>query len=631
MTGDTRKPPDDKIVIVPLDPRRRKAKDNKRSSEHWGTRYKIHEGRICRVQKQEPNDLLFPLCNFAARIAAQVEYDDGEETPELRFAIEAQLAGRTFPVFDVTAADFAGLGWVTARLGAAAIVYAGQGTKDHLRCAIQELSPEFGRRTIYSHTGWRRIDEQWRYLHAGGAIGAEDVREDVEVEPGRGHMALYRLPAPPDGEALSEAVRASLALFDLCPQRPEVGALLLALIYRAATAHIVAVDHGGWLEGTTGCFKSELAALAMAHFGAFSARALPGAWVDTETDLEQKAHAAKDALFVVDDFKPIGTATDISRLHTKADHLHRSAGNQSGRGRRTTDLKQRPAYHPRGVILSTGEDLPAGESLRARLAIVRLRKGDVDRAALSQMQRHAANGLLAKSMAGFIRWLAKRFEALRDELPAGIQKTREAILQEHAYSHARTASDTASLVHGLHLLEQYAIATGAITAAEGFFDRSTAALMELMQRQGETQTEENEVTRFFDLLRSALTSGLCYVADRITQGPPVDHPHAWGWSTVVDDEGNKTPHPKGRVCIGWTNGVDLWLDGNAAFKVVQEFARGQGTLIPVGKGTLWKRIYEQDLLISTTVDAKQPRLAIKQWIGGVGIWVYHLNVNALEG
>ena len=94
--------------------------------------------------------------------------------------------------------------------------------------------------------------------------------------------------------------------------------------------------------------------------------------------LEKKAFLAKDAVLVVDDFAPAGTTTDVQRLHREADRLFRGAGNRSGRARMRADGGSRPTYYPRGLIVSTGEDVPSGQSLRARMLVLELAPGDID-------------------------------------------------------------------------------------------------------------------------------------------------------------------------------------------------------------------------------------------------------------
>jgi Domain of unknown function (DUF927) len=125
--------------------------------------------------------------------------------------------------------------------------------------------------------------------------------------------------------------------------------------------------------GETGAGKTALAALAQQHYGAgFSDRNLPGSWSSTANATEALAFTAKDMLLVIDDFCPNGTRGDIARYNKEADRIFRAQGNSSGRLRMRADSTLRNAKPPRGLILSTGEDIPRGRSLRARVFVLEL-------------------------------------------------------------------------------------------------------------------------------------------------------------------------------------------------------------------------------------------------------------------
>ena len=65
----------------------------------------------------------------------------------------------------------------------------------------------------------------------------------------------------------------------------------------------------------------------------------------------------------------------MQRYHKEADRLFRGQGNHAGRQRMRADGSLRPAKPPRGLILSTGEDVPRGQSLRARLLVLEVSPG----------------------------------------------------------------------------------------------------------------------------------------------------------------------------------------------------------------------------------------------------------------
>src|SRR5260370_40577038 len=119
---------------------------------------------------------------------------------------------------------------------------------------------------------------------------------------------------------------------------------------------------------------------------------LPGAWSSTGNALEALAFQAKDTLFVIDDFAPQGSGADIARYHAAADRVFRAAGNHAGRGRLDCSAALRESKPPRALILSTGEDIPRGQSVRARLLIVELETGSIQGSDLAACQREAQRG-----------------------------------------------------------------------------------------------------------------------------------------------------------------------------------------------------------------------------------------------
>ncbi len=379
--------------------------------------YRVAGGRIVRDVPTRDGPVDTPLATWAGRIVEEVVTDDGAER-SVTLAVEGALQdGTPLPRVEVLAADWPYMRWPVERWGTRAVVLAGAATADHLRCALQLLSGDVPRRTVYAHTGWREIGGRWLYLHAGGAIGAGGPASDVCVSLPDA-LAGYILPDPLDDPRGASrvwlAVRASLRVLDVAPDRITVP--LLGAVYRAVLAPCDCALH---LAGPTGAGKSETAALAQQHYGAAMDRLhLPGSWASTGNSLESLAFAAAHAVLVVDDFAPAGATGDVSRMHREADRLLRAQGNRAGRQRMRADATLRPAKPPRGIIISTGEDVPRGQSLRARMLTLELGPGELDWARLTDCQRDAAAGLYAQAMAGFLRWLAPQYPAIRDGLRA---------------------------------------------------------------------------------------------------------------------------------------------------------------------------------------------------------------------
>src|SRR6202790_2793974 len=373
--------------------------------------------------------------------------------------------------------------WATDKLGVRAVIAAGRGIKDHIREAIQLLSStQMAERTVHTHTGWRKLDGGWAYLHGGGALGATGAVTGVETALPAA-LAPFSLPAPPTGAELRSAIRASLAVLDLAPDRVTVPTL--GAVWRSILG---AADFSVFVYGATGRFKTALAALLQQHFGAgFVAHRLPGSWASTANFNERLAFIAKDTLLVIDDFRP--GAAERRRLEGEADRLLRAAANGAGRGRLKSDDSLRHARPPRALILATGEEKPSGESLIARMLLVEVAPGDIDPKRLSACQRDADSGLYAQATAGYIQWLAPRLDQVRAQMNSAHGRYREQAT--HAGLHRRTPGIVADLLIGWERFLAFAREAEALTRSEAevYRFRVWTALMEGARRQSEHQRE----------------------------------------------------------------------------------------------------------------------------------------------
>jgi hypothetical protein len=577
--------------------------------------YRVAAGCIVRERLTPDGPVEEPLCNFTARITEVVTRDDGAEQTALLTLAGSLADGRQLPPASVPAADFAGMGWVVPAWGTRAVVYAGQGTRDHLRAALQLLSGDAPGRIVYAHTGWREVGGAWHYLHAGGAIGPGGLATGVEValpDP----LAGFALPEPPEGDALAAAVRASLALLD-GPAPGRLAFPLLGAVYRAALGEAPGpIDFALHLAGPHGVGKSELAAQAQQHFGAgLDARHLPGGWSSTANALEGLAFAAKDTLVVVDDYAPRGAPGDRQRLERDADRLLRAQGNRAGRGRMRADGSLRPVKPPRGLILSTGEDVPPGQSLRGRLLTLEVSPGDMTLALLTPHQGDAAAGRYAEALAGFVRWLAPQYGDLCARLPGERARLRERALTGSGSS--RTPGIVADLALGLKLFLDFAVSAGAVTRAErdALARRGWQALRAAGAAQAEHVQAAEPTALFLRLLAAALASGRAHVA-----GPDGSVPSnfgAWGWRPKIIGTGIHARdewEPQGRR-VGWLDGPDLLLEPEASYAEAQELARHQGEALPVSARTLWKRLRERRLLASW--DERRQRNTVRRTLEGI--------------
>jgi hypothetical protein len=506
--------------------------------------------------------------------------DDGSGQIRRSFVVESSL-GR----FEIPADQFDAMNWVPRAWGARAIITPSNLVRQHLAAAIKSLSPPSAERRIYQHLGWRKIDGQLLYLHAGGAIGAEGLANDIEVQPDL--LGAFKLPQV---RCIRDATQASLATLKLA--RPSIGYALMGAIYRAPLAEFCPVDLSLFLTGPTGAFKTATALIAQAHWGCHTRP--PANWASTANALERLAFLAKDAVLLVDDYAPAGGTAEISRLQGTAARLLRSQGNRVGRHRMNSDGSLRPEMYPRGLIIATGEDSPTGQSIIARTAVLEIDPSDIETAALTTAQRDAEHGLLAMAMAGYLEWLAR--QAANSDLGPYLAERQRQLRDVALGEHRRTPANVASLMLGIETLFRFTVEAGVLSAAEEEAHVAAAwkALASLAQAQASFIQSEKPADRFILLIAAALLSGRAHIRG-LDGGPPEAHWPALGWREASSL--NARWEPQGKA-IGWICGDNLYLNPEAAYAAAQELARASNRLLATVPKTLWKRLQEAGMLVS---------------------------------
>jgi len=606
----------------------------------------FHQSKAVRSGPDGGGFVDFPLCDFTCRITEEVIADDG-----LNDAAFLRIEGRRFdgvplPLVDVPSKSFYSTqgSWPNEAWGILPFIHPGAAKISNLRAAIHlysRLNGDIPRRTVFKFTGWKKINTQWHYLTGSGAVTEAGLVDAVQVDLGAGHMALYNLPAPMTSEPLKRAVTDVLALLGVCPNKPHIGAALLAAAIRAPMGECHPTDFAIWLHGLTGSRKSALAALAQAFFGNFTARSFPGNWSDSVNDCEMKSHQIKDGIFVVDDFKPSVSPAEAAKLHAMAERLIRNTGNQAGRGRRDSNMQAKAAPYNRSMMIVTAEDLPRGQSLLGRLLILEISRSDVDNTVLTRLQQAITAGSFTGLMSAYLQWLAPRLDKFKKDFPRLVEQSRnQAIQQGFASSHPRASEIFANLVVGFDVFADFLSDTDLMTIEQSneLLLSIEISLKQAFSEQGAYQIEQDETERFLQLLRAVFSSGNGHIACRLNQGPPPSRPFAWGWRDSGSDmAGDKTYKPMGDH-IGWfyeakgTEPAEIWLQQDAVFKVVQQFAKTQGDPFLISASSLWRRMLEKGLILKTEPDAKtnRQRPTIKRIVAGRNVRVMVLAAELIE-
>ena len=582
-------------------------------------KYEERNGRLIYNKPTQYGLKAIPLCNFSARITEEITMDDGAESTII-YKIEAKTAhGAILPSVSISASEFPAMSWVATNYGARAIIEPGLSTRDQLRAAIMTLSGPIKRTVAYADTGWRKIDGNSVYLTVAGGISDDGLDASLNVNLSES-LKAYDLKTPT--HSLQDAFQGTLRFLALAPLK--ITMLLLAAIFRAPLAEMLAIDFSVFIVGRTGSFKSEIAALMQAHWGAtFNRLSLPGSWTSTGNMLEKVAFWLKDVIFVIDDFLPGLSHLATNELHQRADRIIRGGGNHSGRGRMNADGSLRPTYMSRGLIVVTAEDGTKGASLNGRQAIIEVSKEEINLEILTELQAKAALGLFAATMYYFIKWLAPQMDDLRIFLRQRKDELRDEAVKV-VKSHTRTPDLVASLMLGLEMFLFFGIENMAISEEEPLKLRAQGwdLLLAADEAQGEIQTEYDAVERFLSLLKATFMSGASHL-ENLSGGEPMMS-HLWGWMETETNQGaNKVVKPLGKM-IGWADSANLYLLPDPAWEAVQTLATRQNNALTTTPITLRKRLAERTLIV-----VKDGKNVIQKSIRGVKHRVIQMPVTAL--
>lgn len=555
------------------------------------------EGTFRVIQDGRNGKKLVKIAHFSAWIEEEVTYDDGLET-----TLVYTICGRStedFPPLSVPAEQFPSMNWVS-RWGAHAVICAGSAKKDQLREAILCLSQGITYRHVLTHIGWHKDEEgRYAYVHAGGAVGAGG--QNTTCQPAR-ELSGYKLPAPPTGDTLAKAVRASLELLHIAPANMIYP--LLASVYTAPLGEVQPNDFAIWVSGETGSRKSTVAALSLSHYGGFTRNTLPANFLATANGNELLAYCAKDALLVFDDYAPRPDAAGQATQDATANRLLRGIGDTHGRLRATASGNLRPEKPPRCLPLVTAELPPPGsQSSAARTLLVPWEKGALDLKRLTQAQEDTAE--LALSMAGYLEWLAAKLntdaEAFGKQVAEVFRKNRARLNKRPELSdpHGRVIETAAKLLGGFSLFLLFALEKGALTKAESasIVNEAESALAHCAKHTEDFQREEKPAVLFMDTLQALFRQGRVYLQP-VEKDMPREKLLPWGWYNPGTGE---IAPKRDAECVGWYNGAKdaVYLLPTETQKAVYEYARKAGKVLPNSHKAIGDCLQREGLIIDS--------------------------------
>lgn len=514
------------------------------------------------------------LCNFLPEIVSEVTVDDGAETTTNIRLRGIHESGRLLPEIEIPAAELASFNWLPERWGMDCILEVGKTVKDCVRHAIQTTAVHAEKKTVFSVTGWKKIDGKWYYLMPG---------EDAQTVSLHGKLCGYGMER--SCELLDISVTGNL--LHMSPIPKEIMFPLLAFTFLSPLNHFLKAAGCEpkfvlFLVGKTGSRKSTLAALMLSFFGRFTSSELPLSFRDTANSILYNTFSLKDVLTVIDDLHPSGRMEE-QKMSATAQAIMRAYGDRTGKGRLRADASPMESRPPQGNAIITAEYTPdIGESGTARYFALELKETDVDLQTLSAYQSEAARGTFQRCMYAYTRWLAERFlsseETERDFisfLNSRFLSCRDAFRNSGIRCHGRVPETVAHLQIGMDFfllfLKEESVLKEASCAE--FQERFQKMIYHLAAKQAAAIEQDKPTHIFIRKLYALLESGQACVLNRF---------------------GNTDYCPG--TCIGYEDSDYLYLFAEQAYKVVRKLCDEQGESFSVSHRSLLKALAEEELI-----------------------------------
>lgn len=534
------------------------------------------EGYLCLFKPFKDGQISLRLANFTAQIVEEIIEDNGIDILHT-YAINGKVKNKSLPKIVVPANQFSSLNWLY-KWGCGVIIEPGQAVKDNVRHAIQVMSDSTRKSTCYAHTGWREIDGKMAYLTSSSAIGVENVQVKLSTE-----LQRYYLPLVPQDEI--EAIRTSLSFLELGNHKITLPLWCVLYLSTLTTLLDPMPNFSAYIHGRSGVFKTEISVMMLKHFGTFwTTSSLPN-FSDTANSLEKRAFILKDTLLVLDDYHPDNRKADAQQKEYLAQRLIRSYSNRTGRGRLNADTTDKGRYEPRGMLLITGEEMVTLQSTLARLMVIKLSEGDINRSRLTEIQ--SKTHLLPNAMASFVIWVRDNIYDIQATF-----KTQFIELRAKAYKddlHKKLPDQVAFLQFALDSILSWIVDKGVMTNGETtkLSREGWNIFMELCAEQSRRISLEDPVEKFFEILRTLISQKKVEIKNKNALSEESDNKHNVDFIGYYDDE-------------------YLYFIPQAIWHTVQRYCIAEGIHFPFKKDTFYQMLKDKKILITKDNQTSTP-------------------------
>ena len=560
----------------------------------YAQQYFVKDNCLFETGNSRQGDYTKKLCNFVPGAIREIIKDDGVSFERYVQLGGIHQSGRQLPEITIPAGDVEGLGWIVKYWGMDCILEPGLKTKASVWNAIQSTALDMERITVFSTTGWRHMDGNWRYLLPG------DEQYTVEL-PGKMHgygmERSYHL--------LDIHTAASLLWQPLAPEK--IMLPLLSFTFLSPLNHFLKAagcepKFVMLLSGKTGSRKSTLAALMLSFFGKFTASELPLSFRDTANSILHNAFALKDVLTCIDDLHP-SSRMEEPKMNGTAQAIMRAYGDRTGKGRLRADSTPMESRPPQGNAIITAEFAPdIGESGTARYFALELKEKDVDLETLTVFQNEADDGTLQRCMFAYTEWIRESFlfseESMREfqkYLRTRFLSYRDRFREGGIQCHGRVPETVAQLEIGMEFFLRFLHERSGFADdwCRGIFERFQSILTQLARKQSDSIDEDKPTHVFIHKLFSLLESEKACLLKK-----------------------NEIHDFVPQHCIGYEDEAWFYLHTDITHRMIRKLCDEQGESFTIKPKGLLKALAEEDLIktsagqntVSIRINGKSKRL-----------------------
>lgn len=268
---------------------------------------------------------------------------------------------------------------------------------------------------VYPNAGWRKIPNiGWRYVFGTGAIGIEGNLIHTQNQD-----EIFMRPT----EQLSQKIifEKAIGMCKIC--KSSSASTMLFLFTHAATLETIFENSGfpiNFILGIVGITNSKKTSLALQMCQVFhrDKKIADAEFTATAAGIEKTLSKYKDAVIIVDDFRPGETQADQKKLNERLESLVRFYGNRVPK-RRMDDYAGVKKFFPiQGVCVLTMEIVTGVTSSLSRMMLVEINKKEVEDSTLLFYQQNP--WILPSHLFDFIQWETENLDLILNSISSQI-------------------------------------------------------------------------------------------------------------------------------------------------------------------------------------------------------------------